>query len=80
MEKIEIILQASGTLTERVIRERDLDAEQSVLEALTEGVTRNLRNVMTIPEWGVVHASVGLCGYGCSGRAMAGRTEYAYLR
>jgi hypothetical protein len=60
MEKIEIILQTSGTLTERVIRERDLDAEQSVLEALTEGVTRNLRNVMTIPEWGVVHASVGL--------------------
>ena len=39
MEKTEIILQANGTFTERVIKERDLDVESAVLEALTEGVT-----------------------------------------
>jgi hypothetical protein len=60
MEKTEIILQSNGTLTERLISERDLDAEQSVLDALTEHVTRNVRNVMSIPGWGTVHASVGL--------------------
>jgi hypothetical protein len=60
MQTTEIILRDNGTLTERVIRERNLNAEQSVLEALTEGVNRVARNVMTLPDWGMVSASVGL--------------------
>ncbi len=59
MQTTEIILRDNGTLTERVIRERDLEAEQSVLDALTEGVTRNIHNVLSLPEWGLVHANVG---------------------
>jgi len=59
METTEIIIRENGTLTRRVIRERDLDAEQSVLDALTEGVTRIIRNVLSLPEWGLVHANVG---------------------
>ena len=60
METIETIIRQNGTLTERTIRERDLDAEQSVLEALTDEVTRCLRNVVSIPDWGLAHANVGL--------------------
>lgn len=60
MEKTEIILRDNGTLTERTIRERDLQAEGDVLDALTADVTRKQRNVMVIPDWGVVHANVGL--------------------
>jgi hypothetical protein len=60
METTEIIIRENGTLTERVIRERDLNAEQAVLDALTDGVTRSLRNVVAIPNWGVAHANVGL--------------------
>jgi hypothetical protein len=60
METIETIIRQNGTLVERTIRERDLDAEQSVLEALTDEVTRSLRNVVSIPDWGLAHASVGL--------------------
>ena len=60
METTEIILRDNGTLTERVIRERDLDAGQLVLDALTDGVARGLRNVLSLPDWGMVHASVGL--------------------
>ena len=59
METTEIIIRGNGTLTERVIRERDLEAGQSVLDALTDEVTRSIRNVMTIPDWGVAHANVG---------------------
>jgi hypothetical protein len=59
MEKTEIILQSNGTLTERLISERDLNAEQSVLDTLTEQVTRPVRHVFHIPGWGSVHASVG---------------------
>ncbi|HEV2695858.1 MAG TPA: hypothetical protein VG347_23415, partial [Verrucomicrobiae bacterium] len=60
MEKIEIVLRDNGTLTERTIRERDLRAEGEVLDALTADVTRQQRNVMTIPDWGLAHANVGL--------------------
>lgn len=60
METTEIIIRENGTLTERVIRERDLATGPSVLDALTEGVTRELRSVLSLPEWGLVHASVGL--------------------
>ena len=60
METIEIILRENGTLAERVIRERELDAGQAVLDALTDGVTRELKNVLALPDWGRVHASVGL--------------------
>lgn len=60
MQTTEIIIRDNGTLTERVIRERNLDVEESVLEALTEGVNRNIRNVLTLPDWGLVHANVGL--------------------
>ena len=59
MEKTEIILQANGTLTERLISERDLDVQSTVLDALTEDVTREVRDVFNIPGWGNVHASVG---------------------
>ena len=60
METTEIILRENGTLTERVIRERDLTVGPAVLDALTESVTRPLRNVLMLPDWGLVHASVGL--------------------
>jgi hypothetical protein len=60
METTEIILRDNGTLTERVIRERDLATGPAVLDALTETVTRKLRNVLSLPDWGLVHASVGL--------------------
>jgi hypothetical protein len=60
METIEIILRSDGALAERIIKERELDAGQAVLDALTDGVTRELRNALAIPEWGRVHASVGL--------------------
>jgi hypothetical protein len=60
MEKIEIIIRDNGTLTERTIRERDLQAEDEVLDALTADVSRKNRNVMPIPGWGMAHANVGL--------------------
>ena len=60
METTEIILRDNGTLTERVIRERDLATGPAVLDALTESVTRKLRDVFSLPDWGAVHASVGL--------------------
>lgn len=60
METTEIIIRENGVLTERVIRERDLEAGQAVLDALTDEVTRSLRNVLTVPDWGVAHANVGL--------------------
>ena len=59
MEKIEIIIQDNGTLTERTIIERNLKAENEVLDALTAEVTRQQRNVMPIPGWGMAHANVG---------------------
>ena len=31
-----------------------------MLDALTDEVTRSLRNVMSIPGWGLAHANVGL--------------------
>jgi hypothetical protein len=60
METTEIILRSNGSLAERTIKERELDADQSVLDALTDNVTRELRNVLVLPEWGRVQASVGL--------------------
>lgn len=60
MEKIEIIIQQNGTLIERTINERNLNAEQTVLNALTEDVCRSVRHAFNVPEWGSVHASVGL--------------------
>src|SRR5437899_7658743 len=60
MEKTEILIRDDGTLTERTIRERDLQAEGEVLDALTAEVTRKLRNVLPIPGWGLAHANVGL--------------------
>jgi hypothetical protein len=59
MQTTEIILRDNGTLTERVIRERNLNAEESVLESLTDGVNRPMRNVYALPNWGLVHANVG---------------------
>ncbi len=60
MEHTEIIIRDNGTLTERIIRERDLSAEADVLEAMTADVTRTIRNAMPIPGWGLAHANVGL--------------------
>ena len=59
METTEIIIRDDGTLVERTLRERELDAGPAVLEALTQGVSRDIRNVMSIPDWGLVHASAG---------------------
>lgn len=59
MEKTEIILNHDGSFVERLVSERVLDAGQSVLDTLTESVTREVRNVFHIPDWGTVHASVG---------------------
>jgi len=60
MESTEILLRADGSLVERVLRERELEAGPAVLDALTESVTRSVRNVLRLPEWGAVHANVGL--------------------
>lgn len=60
METIEFILRDNGTLTERTIKERDLQAEVEVLETLTSEVKRELRNALPVPGWGVAHANVGL--------------------
>jgi hypothetical protein len=60
MEKIEIIINDNGTITERTIKERNLKAEGEVLDALTADVTRKNHNVMQIPGWGMAHANVGL--------------------
>ena len=60
MEKTEIIIRDNGTLTQRTIRERDLNTEAEVLDALTAEVTRKMRNVLPIPGWGKAHADVGL--------------------
>ena len=60
METTEIILRENGNLTERIVRERDLSTGPAVLDALTGSVTRTLRNVLSLPDWGAAHASVGL--------------------
>jgi hypothetical protein len=60
MEKTEIIIRDNGIITERTIKERDLKVEDSVLDALTSEVSRTLRDVMHIPDWGKAHASVGV--------------------
>jgi hypothetical protein len=60
METTEIILRENGTLVERTIRERDLNAGPAVLDALTEDVSRCVRQVLFLPDWGSVHASVGI--------------------
>jgi len=59
METTEIIIKDNGTITERTIRERDLDAGKLVQEALNEAVTRTIRNVLSLPNWGLVHANAG---------------------
>ncbi len=60
MEKTEIILNHDGSFVERLINERPLNVGQGVLDTLTENVCRQVRNVFIIPNWGAVHASVGL--------------------
>jgi hypothetical protein len=60
MEKTEIILNHDGSFVERLINERPLNVGQGVLDTLTENVCRQVRNVFHLPEWGAVHASVGL--------------------
>jgi hypothetical protein len=59
METTEIILRPNGTLVERSVKERELDAGPQVLEALQAGLTREVRHVLLLPEWGPVHANVG---------------------
>lgn len=60
MEQTEIILRENGVIVERFVRERELQAEANVLDALTSDVTREQRHVMLIPGWGRAHANVGL--------------------
>ena len=59
MEKTEIILQTDGSFVERLVSERTLNAGQSVLDTLTENITRQVRNVFNLPGWGLAHANVG---------------------
>jgi hypothetical protein len=60
MENTEFVIRENGTITERTVRERDLQVEESVLDAMTAEVSRKLWNVTTIPDWGIAHANVGL--------------------
>ena len=60
MDKTEIILQTVGSFVERQVSERTLNAGQHVLDTLTENLTRQFRNVFNLPNWGFVHANVGL--------------------
>ena len=60
MEKTEIILQTDGSFVERLVSERTLNVGQSVLDTFTENITRQVHNVFNIPDWGFVHANVGL--------------------
>jgi len=60
MTKTEIILRENGTLIERTLTERELQAEGDVLALLNEEVTRTQRHVLTVPGWGVAHANVGV--------------------
>jgi hypothetical protein len=60
MDKTEIILNPDGSFLERLLNERPLNVGQGVLDTLTENVVRTVRNVFHIPNWGNVHASVGL--------------------
>lgn len=60
MEKTEIILNPDGSFVERQVSERPLNVGQSVLDTLTENVCRPVHNVFSLPNWGTVHASVGL--------------------
>jgi hypothetical protein len=59
MEKKEWIIREDGSIAERLTRERDLQAEETVLEAMAANVFRKVRNVVKIPDWGMAHASVG---------------------
>jgi hypothetical protein len=59
MEKKEWLIREDGTITERLTRERELDAEQSVLDGLAANVFREARNVLLVPDWGTAHASIG---------------------
>jgi len=60
MEKTEIILQADGSFVERLVSERTLNVGQSVLDILTENLTRQVHKAFHIPGWGFAHANVGL--------------------
>ena len=60
MDKTEIILNPDGSFLERQIHERSLNVGQGVLETLTENVCRTVHHVFSLPNWGQVHASVGL--------------------
>lgn len=60
METTEIIIKGDGTLTERRVFERILEVGQSVMDALVEDTTRSIRNVLSLPNWGLVHANVGI--------------------
>ena len=59
METKEWIIREDGNICERVTRERELEAEQSVLDALAANVFRSTRNIMKVPDWGLAHASIG---------------------
>jgi len=68
MEKTEIILQTDGSFVERLVSERTLNAGQSVLDTLTENITRQIRNVFNIPGWGLSRCGLtGICLNGNGG-------------
>jgi hypothetical protein len=60
MEKTEFIISENGTITERFVREREINAGDSVLQALASDVTRQSRNVFHVPGWGMAQANVGV--------------------
>ena len=59
MEKKEWIIRENGTIAERYTRERELKAEEAVLDGLAENVFRKAKNVIQVPDWGTAHASIG---------------------
>jgi hypothetical protein len=60
MEKKEWIIGENGGITERYTREREIEAEQAIIDALSENVFRKVCQLIKIPEWGVAHASIGM--------------------
>jgi hypothetical protein len=59
MEKKEWLIREDGTILERLVRERELEAEHSIIDTLTTEVVRSARNVIQLPDWGSAHANIG---------------------
>ena len=76
MDKTEIILQTDGSFVERLVSERTLNAGQSVLDTLTENITRPIRNVFNVPGFALQQDLHGVMG---KGRRMNARDSFKLL-